>query len=99
MAHPAEAEGWQWDDHNESELAAHRINPSEVLQVHTNGPTWVPNRRHRAGDWKMIGETEGGRALTVIVRYLEDQRLLRAITGWDTTSGEHSRYAKGRRAP
>lgn len=99
MAHPAEAEAWQWDEANESELAVHQIYPVEVVQVHANGPTWVPNRHHRAGDWKMIGGTDGGRALTVVVRYLADQRLLRAVTGWDTTSGEHTRYAKGRRAP
>ena len=97
MAHPAEAEAWQWDDGNEAELAGHGIDAREVAEVLVNGPTWVPNRRYRAGDWKMIGETNGGRRLTVVIRHVVDQSLSRAITGGDSTAGEQARYRKGRR--
>ena len=53
---------------------------------------WVPNKKHRAGDWKLVGFTRSGRALTVIVRSYEDRRVLRPITGWDCTVGDVSKY-------
>lgn len=93
--HPSEAEIWMWDEGNEGELARHRIDIDEVEQVWWGGPVWVPNIKYRAGDWKMIGSTEAGRLLTIIIRYFEDQRLIRPITGWETTTGEKQRYLKG----
>lgn len=95
--HPSEAECWGWDEGNEEELAAHRILPEEVEDVWWEGPIWVPNIKHRSGDWKMIGLTGAGRRLTIVVRYYEDRRLLRPITGWETTDGERNRYFKGSR--
>jgi hypothetical protein len=55
----------------------------------------VPNVRHRAGDWKMLGQTNGGRRLTIVVRLYSDRNVLRPITGWDSTAGERSRYFEG----
>jgi uncharacterized DUF497 family protein len=95
MDHPANAEAWEWDEGNESELANHGVRPAEVEAVFTNGPKWARNRRYRAGDWKMIGYTHGGRRLTVVVRYDSARRWLRPITGWDSTVGECSRYFDG----
>lgn len=81
-----------WDDHNEAELARHRIAIRDVYQVWANGPEWVPNKRLGSGDHKMIGLTDGGRALSIVVKYHQDLRLNRAITGWDATPGERTRY-------
>lgn len=92
MTHPATATGWDWDDGNERELAAHGITPFEVEQVFSNDPVWAPNRRHRAGDWKMVGRTDGGRRLTIVIRFRQDVHELRPITGWDATDGELTRY-------
>jgi hypothetical protein len=94
--HPSTAESWEWDEGNERELAQHRIMPTEVYQVFENGPTWAPNVRRHAGDWKMMGRTRGGRRLTIVVRFYEDRAVLRPITGWDTTVGERARYFEGR---
>jgi hypothetical protein len=58
-------------------------------------PIWIPNKRHRSGDWKMLGRTAGGRRLSVVVRFYEDRAVLRAITGWDSTPGELARYFRG----
>lgn len=91
---PYDAEGWDWDEGNETELAGHHIVPEEVYTVWENGPLFVPNVKHRAGDWKMIGVTSGGRRLTIIVRFEEERLLNRAITGWDSTEGERSKYFK-----
>ena len=42
---PWDAEGFEWDEANESELAdpRHLIQPWEVEQVFWSGPVWVPN--------------------------------------------------------
>ena len=82
--HPSEASEFEWDERNQSELWRHHIVPEEVEEVFDNHPVWNPNKHNRAGDWKMVGRTNGGRRLTVVVRHLEDRYLLRAITGWDS---------------
>ncbi len=94
-SHPSSAEVWEWDEGNESELAAHNISPQEVYEVWANGPGWAPDVRYRAGDWKMYGKSDGGRRLTIVVSFYADRGLLRPITGWDATPGERSRYFKG----
>lgn len=43
----------------------------------------------------MLGRTHGGRPLTIVIRFYPDRSVLRAITGWKTTTGEHSRYLEG----
>ena len=92
MVHPRDAEVWEWDEANEAELAAHGVDPEEVHELWQNGPVWVPNRRRRTGDWKMLGTTVGGRRLTIVMRYYQDSRTLRAITGWEATNDEQSKY-------
>ena len=92
--HPTTATAWEWDDGNERELAGHGISSMDVYEVWANGAYWVPNRRGRSGDWKMCGRTDGGRRLTVVVRFYPDRGLIRPITGWDATHGERSRYFK-----
>jgi hypothetical protein len=91
--HPRDAEGFEWDEHNEGELAAHHIRSWEVEEVFMNSPNWAPNRADASGDWKMVGLTDGGRPMTVVVAVNERTRWLRAITGWSPpTSGERTKY-------
>ncbi len=59
--HPRQAESWAWDNDNEAELARQGITIDEVEQVWAEGPEWVRNKRRRAGDHKMLGQTFGGR--------------------------------------
>ena len=94
-AHPRSAELIEFDDGNESELAGHRISSAEVTQLLLNEPIWAPNAKGRAGLWLAVGYTSGGRALTVPVAYDEVRLAVRPITGWDTTSGERTRYLEG----
>ena len=77
--HPRYAEAWEWDEHNEAELARHRISVQEVYQVWANGPEWVPNRRRRSGDHKMVGFTDGDRALSIVVKYHSDRKRTQAL--------------------
>lgn len=95
--HPAHAVGFEWDEANEEHLDEHGILPWEVEEVFFNGPVWVPNRKGRSGAWKMIGWTTGGRALAIIVTVNGPAETLRAITGWDATAGDVTRYLGKRR--
>jgi uncharacterized DUF497 family protein len=89
---PWQAEGMEWDEWNERELAAHGIRAAEADELFESGPQWAPNKRYRAGDWKMVGYTAAGRAITVVVSLNEATARLRPITGWDCTPGEKTRY-------
>jgi uncharacterized DUF497 family protein len=92
MVHPADAESWEWDDGNEFELARHGISSEEVEQVFWNDPVWVPNRRAGSGNWKMLGDSNGGRRLTVVLHFDADRSRLRPITGWKCTRAERTKY-------
>lgn len=94
-AHPRHAEFIEFDEGNESELSDHQISAVEVTQLLQNEPTWVPNKKGRAGFWLAVGRTHGGRVLTVPVAYDEVRCAARPITGWDSTPGERTRYLKG----
>jgi len=91
-SHPRDAEAIDFDDGNETELAGHGITALEVWELVTNDPAWVPNKKGRAGMWLAVGRTAGGRALTVPVAYDEILRVVRPITGWNSTTGEQARY-------
>jgi uncharacterized DUF497 family protein len=86
----------EWDDGNESELRAHKISPEEVEDLFGNAPVWVPNKKYRAGKWKMVGYTSGRRRLTVVAAWDENRAVLRPITGWECTTGEARKYLGGR---
>jgi uncharacterized DUF497 family protein len=90
--HPRDAEGFDWDEANSQELAVHGITESEAEQVFWNGAVWPKNKRLGSGDRKMIGYTDGGRALTLIVLMKLRTRMVRVITGWSCTDGERTRY-------
>lgn len=96
---PWDAEGFEWDDANERELGQphHPIQPWEVEDVFWNQPVWAPNKRGRSGDYIMVGRTDGGRRLTIVVQVKTITRQLRPITGWDSTPADLSRYGRPRR--
>jgi len=98
--HPSQAIGFEWDDANEAHLADHSIAPWEVEQVFLNAPVWAPDRKNRGGAWKMVGWTDGGRALAIIVELIEPDgtpAMLRASTGWGATTADFTRYLSRRR--
>jgi hypothetical protein len=99
--HPDEADDLDFDDANEGHLAGHGTRPGisvvEAYQVWNNGPVYVPNKAGMTATWLMLGDTYGGRALTIAVLVLEQSARLRPITGWDSTPGELTRWRGGRR--
>lgn len=80
-----------------SELAAHGIAPWEVEEVFLNEAAWGRNKKAGSGDWKMVGWTDDGRALTIIVRVIAANETLRAITGWSPGAEEIARYLRRRK--
>jgi len=92
VAHPSHAEYVEWDEGNEDELRRHGISVAEAGEVLDAPLAWARNKRHRPGDYKVMGRTAGGRAVSLVVRYDEARRAVRPITGWDATTGELSRY-------
>jgi hypothetical protein len=92
---PWQAEGMEWDEANERELARHGIRPFEAEELFEEGPAWGRNKKHHAGDWKMVGYTAAGRAITVVVDLNEITAWLRPVTGWDCTPGEKTKYLGG----
>lgn len=92
--HPAQLSEFEWDDYNIEHLSAHGITPEDVMQVWLNGAIWVPNPGDHEAEWRMLGYTDGGRALTIVVRVDEEDELLRAFTGHDMTKAESARYGQ-----
>ena len=89
---PDDAEDLQFDEANEEHLARHGITPAEAMEVWLDDPVFAPNRKGLAATWLMVGRTAGGRALTIAVLGIEQLRVLRPITGWDSTAGELTRW-------
>lgn len=94
--HPRDAEDLEFDEVNEAHLARRGITATDVTQVWLNSPTYVPNKKGLTAAWLMLGDTEGGRSLTVAVLTLEQVLRLRPITGWNSTAGELTRWRPGR---
>ena len=53
-----------WDAWNEDHVARHGINPDEVEEAARNAPHMI---RARGRTFRVIGQTDGGRSLTVFV--------------------------------
>lgn len=65
----------------EDELAGHGVTIDEAVEVIWNGFEVRRNKRHKGG-YQLIGQTDGGRTLKLIV-YEKRKGLIRVVTGWD----------------
>jgi uncharacterized DUF497 family protein len=65
---------------HDEKLAAHGIDRFEIIEVLWNGFRALRNKR-RHDRYRLIGRTDAGRALELIVVVI-DNRTLRFITGW-----------------
>jgi hypothetical protein len=66
---------------DEDELAGHRITVDEAIEVIWNGFDVRRNKGFHGG-YQLIGETDGGRRLKLIV-YEKGRGLIKIVTGWD----------------
>jgi uncharacterized DUF497 family protein len=74
----------EFDDDNTEHLSRHGIAPEEVEQVTGNDYVTARNKRHPKNRIVMIGRTDGGRMLTVVLETTRDDVVWRPITGWDS---------------
>ena len=92
MVHPRKIYGFYWSDAIHSHLSRHQIAWWEVEEVFWNEPTWAENDDDQPGDYLMYGKTDSGRRLTIVVVQDDVRDLLRVVTGWDSDSGERTKY-------
>ncbi|MFQ5813331.1 MAG: BrnT family toxin [Anaerolineae bacterium] len=85
-----------WDDENVEHIARHHVSPTEVEEI-CFGPEKVVLRAEKAGRYVVLGRTEAGRYLTVVITTPHKGRA-RVITAREMVDKEHRRYAnlKGR---
>jgi uncharacterized DUF497 family protein len=80
----------EWDDHNINHVAEHGITDIEIDQMLSNTHILVPNKGHEPRLF-LVGVTNGGRILTVVVEPTRDEGTWRPVTAWDADD-----YAKGK---
>lgn len=60
-----------------------RTDGAMVEAIWANGPRYRRNKKNAAGTWLMVGRDDSGTTWTVAIKWSdEDERVLRAITGW-----------------
>lgn len=84
-----------FDGHNEAEMARHGVVSDEVEQLKWNRKVVSDNPRGEVGSVLMVGETDGGRLLTVPLAPTDDPTTWRPATAFD--AGRHHRALFDRR--
>lgn len=69
-------------------LGARGISVAEVVEVPWNGPTMIRRRTHTANRRLLVGRTNGGRYLTMVIEATEEPTTWLVITGWDASDRE-----------
>jgi hypothetical protein len=70
------------DQNNLAEMARHAVSAAEVVQVISNRHISAKNRRGEKGSILLIGETDGGRALTIPLAPTDDPTTWRPATAF-----------------
>jgi hypothetical protein len=79
-------------------LAQRRIAEWEAYEVFFNAHVVIRNKRQRAASHRMIGRTDAGRLLTILIREASDEPgLWDVITGWEASEGERTMYGRRHR--
>jgi len=84
-----------FDEHNEAEMARHGVVRWEVEQLRWNRKITSDNPRGERGSVLLIGETDGGRLLTVPLAPTDDPTTWRPATAFD--AGRYHRALFDRR--
>jgi hypothetical protein len=79
----------------EDELARHGIDPDEVLEVSWDEPGFYSDKVD--GRDLMIGRTEGGRLLTIVIEQSPTIGAWDVVTGWESGAWERSRWRNSHR--
>jgi hypothetical protein len=69
-------------------LGARSISAEELAQLPRNAHATIRNRRGPQGRRLLIGRTDGGRALTLVIEETADPTSWIIVTGWSATLAE-----------
>lgn len=75
-------------------FAHHHITATEIEQVFNNNPIWWRNKKGRRANWRMVGETNGGRLLDIKVFWDEDRGAIIPITGLNVSKADRRTYLR-----
>jgi hypothetical protein len=82
---------WSWRDEDVEHLAAHGVQPADVLAVWREAPKYRRNRKNRAASHQMVGPDGKGEFFAIFIREDEtEQGLWRTITGRRATATERA---------
>lgn len=84
---PPDVLSFEWDEPNAEHIAEHGITDLEVDQLLSNAHLIVPKRK-RSRRMLLIGRTNGGRVLTVVIERTRHSGTWRPITAWNAASHE-----------
>jgi hypothetical protein len=73
------------DENNLAEMARHSVSAAEVAQVISNRHITTANPRGEEGGILLIGETDGGRTLTVPLASTDDPTTWRPATAFSAS--------------
>lgn len=82
------------DEHNLAEIGRHRASKAEVEQVVANRHITAPNPRGEPGSILLIGETDGGRVLTVPLVSTDDPTTWRPATPFDASRHQRTIFRR-----
>lgn len=83
----------RFGDTTEDHLASHAITVDEALAVGLGGPRFF--RDKEPGRFRMVGRTDEGRLLTILVQPDKDDDVIYdVITGWNATRAEKTAWQR-----
>ena len=89
---------WDWRDSDVEHLAAHGVQPADVLAVWREEPRYRRNRKNRAASHQMLGPDGRGGFFAIFIREDDIEKgLWRAITGRAASAAERSWWEGNRR--
>lgn len=71
-----------------------RIEEWEPFEVWFNPHVTLRNKKNRAASHRLVGRTDHGRLLTILVRPSSEDRVWDVVNGWDASKGETTLYKR-----
>lgn len=65
-----------------------RIEEWEPYEVWFNPNVMLRNKKDRAASHRLVGRTDAGRLLTILVAPSNEEGIWDVVTGWDASAGE-----------
>jgi hypothetical protein len=75
-------------------LRSRGIDEWEPFEVFFNRWVLLKNKRHRAASHRLVGKTDSGRLLTLLVKESRDTGIWEVVNGWDSSKGERTLFER-----